>query len=137
MVHGLGVIQLLIRNNFTTGQVYLKVIEQEREGKYLGKTVQVVPHITEELWQRMGNAVPLSDTGWPEYDRDAVVDEELTVVVQVNGKLRSKITCAADTSEEELKAFALADEKIAPFIEGKTVRKVICVQGKLVNIVVG
>jgi leucyl-tRNA synthetase len=96
-----------------------------------------VPHITEELWQRMGNAVPLSNSGWPEYDRDAVVDEELVVVVQVNGKLRSKITCAADTSEEELKAFALADEKVAPFIEGKTVRKVIFVQGKLVNIVVG
>jgi leucyl-tRNA synthetase len=96
-----------------------------------------VPHITEELWQKLGNTVPLTQSGWPEYDRSAVVDEELLVVVQVNGKLRSKITVAAGIGEEELKALALADEKVVQFIEGLTVRKVICVQGKLVNIVVG
>lgn len=96
-----------------------------------------VPHLTEELWQLMGHAVPLSSTSWPEYDRDAVVDEEVLVVVQVNGKLRSKVTVAAGTSEEELKALALADEKVLLFTEGKTVRKVICVPGKLINIVVG
>ena len=96
-----------------------------------------VPHITEELWQHMGNTVPLSGTAWPEYDRDAVVDEELLVVVQVNGKLRSKVTVAAGTGEEELKALALTDEKVLLFTEGKTVRKVIYVPGKLVNIVVG
>jgi leucyl-tRNA synthetase len=97
----------------------------------------IVPHITEELWQRLGNPAPLTQTAWPGYDPAAVVDEELLIVVQVNGKLRSKITVAAGTGEDELKARALADEKIAPFIEGLTVRKVICVQGKLVNIVVG
>ncbi|OGU17302.1 MAG: leucine--tRNA ligase [Geobacteraceae bacterium GWC2_53_11] len=96
-----------------------------------------VPHITEELWQRLGNATPLTQASWPDYDRSAVVDEELLVVVQVNGKLRSKITVAAGTGEEELKQLALADEKIVPFVEGLTVRKVICVPGKLVNIVVG
>ncbi len=96
-----------------------------------------VPHITEELWQRMGNNIPLSQTDWPEYDRAAVVDEELLVVVQVNGKLRSKVTVAAGAGEEELKDLALSDEKVAPFIEGKKILKVICVQGKLVNIVVG
>ncbi|MFZ4856406.1 MAG: leucine--tRNA ligase [Desulfuromonadaceae bacterium] len=97
----------------------------------------LVPHITEELWERMGNVQPLSQTAWPVYDPDAVVDEELLVVVQVNGKLRSKLTVAAGTGEDELKAQALADEKVAAFIAGLTVRKVICVQGKLVNIVVG
>jgi leucyl-tRNA synthetase len=96
-----------------------------------------VPHITEELWQQMGHDVPLSATPWPEYDRDAVVDEELLVVVQVNGKLRSRLTVAAGTGEEAVKALALADEKILPFLEGKQVRRVICVPGKLVNIVVG
>jgi leucyl-tRNA synthetase len=96
-----------------------------------------VPHITEELWQRLGNSVPLTQTAWPDYDRSAVVDEELLVVVQVNGKLRSKITVAVGSGEDELKALALADEKVAPFVEGLTVRKVICVPGKLVNIVVG
>ncbi len=96
-----------------------------------------VPHITEELWQRLGNASALTQTDWPAYDPGAVVDEELLIVVQVNGKLRSKVTVAVGTGEDELKALALADEKIAPFLEGQTVRKVICVPGKLVNIVVG
>jgi len=96
-----------------------------------------VPHITEELWQLMGNSVALSETKWPGYDSAATVDEELLVVVQVNGKLRSKLTVSAGVGEEELKALALSDEKVAPFIEGKTIRKVICVPGKLVNIVVG
>jgi leucyl-tRNA synthetase len=96
-----------------------------------------VPHITEELWQRLGNGTPLTLTSWPDYDRSAVVDEELLIVVQVNGKLRSKITVAAGTGEEEAKALALADEKIVQFLEGQTVRKVICVPGKLVNIVAG
>ncbi len=97
----------------------------------------LVPHITEELWEIMGNSQPLSQMVWPEYDPDAVVDEELLVVVQVNGKLRSKLTVAADTGEDELKTLALADEKIATFLVGLTVRKVICVPGKLVNIVAG
>jgi leucyl-tRNA synthetase len=96
-----------------------------------------VPHITEELWQRLGHAEPLSAGAWPEYDAAAVVDDEQLVVVQVNGKLRSKITVAAGTAEEELKALALADDKVQPFLTGVEVRKVICVQGKLVNIVVG
>jgi len=96
-----------------------------------------VPHITEELWQQLGHTTPLTETAWPEYDRAAVVDEELLVVVQVNGKLRSKLTVATGTDEAAVKAMALADEKVQPFLEGKQVRKVICVPGKLVNIVVG
>jgi leucyl-tRNA synthetase len=96
-----------------------------------------VPHVTEEIWQRLGHCSRLSTASWPDYDRDAVIDEEVVMVVQVNGKLRSKITIPAGSDEDELKARALADEKIAPFLEGVTIRKVICVQGKLVNIVVG
>lgn len=96
-----------------------------------------VPHITEELWQQLGNTTVVSETAWPEYDREAVVDEEVLVVVQVNGKLRAKITVAAGSNEETLKMLALADDKIKPFLEGVQVRKVICVPGKLVNIVVG
>ena len=84
-----------------------------------------------------GTTPPFPETAWPEYDRAAVVDEEVLVVVQVNGKLRSRITVPAGTGEEELKAAALADEKVLPFLEGKQVRKVICVPDKLVNIVVG
>jgi leucyl-tRNA synthetase len=97
----------------------------------------IVPHISEELWQRLGHTELLSSTPWPEYDPAAVVDEEVLVVVQVNGKLRSKITLPAGMDEDSLKAKALADEKVQPFLEGLQVRKVICVPGKLVNIVVG
>jgi leucyl-tRNA synthetase len=96
-----------------------------------------VPHLSEELWQRLGNDTPLSRSAWPEYDRDAVVDEEVLVVVQVNGKLRSRVTVPAGTGEEGLKACALTDEKVLPFLEGREVKKVVCVPDKLVNIVVG
>jgi len=96
-----------------------------------------VPHISEELWQILGHSEQLSSTAWPEYDPAAVVDEEILVIVQVNGKLRSKITLPAGMDEETLKQKALADEKVQPFLEGVQVRKVICVPGKLVNIVVG
>ncbi len=96
-----------------------------------------VPHIAEELWQTLGNSVPLTQTSWPDYDKNAVIDEEILVVVQVNGKLRSKITVAAGISEDKIKEIALADEKIVQFIEGQSIRKVISVPGKLVNIVVG
>jgi leucyl-tRNA synthetase len=95
------------------------------------------PHISEELWQRLGHGELLSVTAWPEYDRTAVVDEEVLVVVQVNGKLRSKITVPAGTDQDSLTSAALADEKVKSFLVGMQVRKVICVPGKLVNIVVG
>jgi leucyl-tRNA synthetase len=96
-----------------------------------------VPHISEELWQTLGHTDCLSETAWPEYDRTAVVDEEILVVVQVNGKLRSKITVPAGTDEDTVKSAALADEKVKVFLEGVQVRKVVYVPGKLVNIVVG
>ena len=65
-----------------------------------------------------------------------MVDEEVTVVIQVNGKLRSKLTVAPDAKEEEVRAAALADDKIKPYLEGKSVKKVVYVPGKLVSIVV-
>lgn len=95
-----------------------------------------VPHITEELWELLGHESGVFCAPWPEYDRSAVVDDEVLVVVQVNGKLRSKILIPAGTGQEIQESMALADEKIRPFIDGKQVRKVVCVPGKLVNIVV-
>lgn len=96
-----------------------------------------VPHITEELWQQLGHTTPLSATTWPAWDSEAVVDEELLVVVQVNGKLRSKLSVAVGLDEESIKQMALADDKVKVFTDGLQVRKVIYVPGKLVNIVVG
>ncbi|ACD95832.1 leucine--tRNA ligase [Trichlorobacter lovleyi] len=96
-----------------------------------------VPHITEELWQLLGHTTPLSATTWPAWDSEAVLDEELLVVVQVNGKLRSKLSVAVGIDEEAIKQLALADDKVKVFTDGLQIRKVIYVPGKLVNIVVG
>nr|C6E100.1 RecName: Full=Leucine--tRNA ligase; AltName: Full=Leucyl-tRNA synthetase; Short=LeuRS [Geobacter sp. M21] len=95
-----------------------------------------VPHFAEELWSQLGHDTVLEAAGWPGYDAAAVVDEEVTVVIQVNGKLRSKLTVAPDAKEEEVRAQALADDKIKPYLEGKDVKKVVYVPGKLVSIVV-
>jgi leucyl-tRNA synthetase len=96
-----------------------------------------VPHFAEELWAGLGHTKGLEQAGWPSFDPAAAVDEELLVVVQVNGKLRGKITVSATTAEEEVREAALSDERVLQFIAGRTVRKVIHVPGKLINIVVG
>jgi len=96
-----------------------------------------VPHLSEELWQLIGHSSPLSATPWPAWDAEAVVDEELLIVVQVNGKLRSKLSVPAGIDEEAVKNLALADDKVKVFTDGMQIRKVIYVPGKLVNIVVG
>lgn len=96
-----------------------------------------VPHFTEELWAQLGHNKSLEQAGWPAFDAAAAIDEELLVVVQVNGKLRGKLTVAVTASEDDVKGAALADERVKPFIEGKSVKKIVYVPGKLVNIVVG
>jgi leucyl-tRNA synthetase len=96
-----------------------------------------VPHFAEELWEGLGHGKGLNEAGWPAFDAAVAVDEELLVVVQVNGKLRGKITVAAGASDEEIKGAALADERIGQVIDGMTIKKVVYVPGKLVNIVVG
>jgi leucyl-tRNA synthetase len=96
----------------------------------------IVPHITEELWEMMGNRGSLTAVPWPSYDPALTSEEELTIVVQVNGKLRSRITVSADESEDKIKEMALADEKTQKFLEGVKIVKVITVPKKLVNIVV-
>jgi leucyl-tRNA synthetase len=96
-----------------------------------------VPHICEELWQTLGYEDSLQESGWPVWDEDALVADTLLIVVQVNGKVRGKVTVPADADKEAVEAAALADTNVARSIEGKTVRKVIVVPGRLVNLVVG
>jgi leucyl-tRNA synthetase len=95
----------------------------------------IVPHITEELWQMLGYSTPVAAVPWPQYDKTIASEEEITIVLQINGKLRSRITVAVDEEEESIKAAALADEKIASLLKGANIRKVIYVPKKLVNIV--
>ncbi|MUK90766.1 leucine--tRNA ligase [Ornithinibacillus sp. L9] len=95
----------------------------------------VAPHIAEELWSRLGYSDTITYATWPTYDESKLVEDEVEVVLQVMGKVRSKISVAKDISKDELEKIALEDETIQEWIEGKTVRKVIVVPGKLVNIV--
>jgi leucyl-tRNA synthetase len=93
------------------------------------------PHVAEEMWARLAKPAPVSRAPWPSFDPAKLSDDTVEIPVQVLGKLRSKITVSADADAKTMEAAALADEKIQQFIEGKTVRKVIVVPGRLVNIV--
>ena len=96
----------------------------------------VAPHVTEELWQMLGGEGLLSLTPWPVYDEDKTVDDEIEIVVQINGKIRDKMSVAADLDRAGLEAAAMESDRIRELTEGKTIVKVIAVPGKLVNIVV-
>ncbi|TXR54195.1 leucine--tRNA ligase [Reinekea thalattae] len=95
----------------------------------------IAPHMTQALWQELGHQDLIIDQPWPQVDKAALVKDSLLYVVQVNGKVRAKLEVAAQASKDEVEAMALADERVQKFIEGNTVRKVIVVPGKLVNIV--
>ena len=94
------------------------------------------PHLGEELWEQLGNKLTISGHPWPTFDEALTVDDTVTVVLQINGKLRSKIEVAADTPKDELEKLALGDERIVELIAGKKIVKAIVVPGKLVNLVV-
>ena len=96
----------------------------------------LAPHAAEELWQILGHDRTLAYESWPVYDPALLKDDEVEVPVQVNGKLRGRIVVPADASGASLEAAARGDERIAALLEGKTIRKVVVVPGKLVNFVV-
>ncbi|AYN98191.1 leucine--tRNA ligase [Pseudomonas sp. LTGT-11-2Z] len=95
----------------------------------------ITPHISHELWQQLGHQQALIDAGWPAVDEAALVQDTITLVVQVNGKLRGQVEMPAAASREEVEAAARSNENVLRFIDGLTIRKVIVVPGKLVNIV--
>ncbi len=95
----------------------------------------IVPHFAEEIWQALGHTQNTLRVAWPAHRPDALVQEEVTIVVQVNGKLRGRFTTSLDTDEEQLKQTALSDERIQKFIGPQGPKKVIVVKNKLVNIV--
>ncbi|MCW9024153.1 MAG: class I tRNA ligase family protein, partial [Gammaproteobacteria bacterium] len=96
----------------------------------------IVPHITHSLWQALGHDSVLIDQAWPEADEAAMVQDEIQIIVQVNGKLRARISVPASASKEDVEQQALTDENVQRFVEEKTVVKIIVVPGKLVNVVV-
>jgi leucyl-tRNA synthetase len=96
----------------------------------------IVPHFSEELWAALGHQSSILLAPWPAFREDALEKEEQLIVIQVNGKLRSRFQVATDAKEDVIREMALNDERIRKFIEGKSVKKVIVVKNKLVNIVV-
>ena len=112
------------------------VPQRNGEGLPAAACAPYAPHITEEIWERFGETELIAHAPWPTYDPEVLKREEVTIVVQVNGKLRSRIQLPVDASNEEVEEAALADERIQKHIEGKTVRKFIVVPNRLANIVV-
>jgi leucyl-tRNA synthetase len=94
------------------------------------------PHIAEELWAQLGHEESIHTSQWPAFDKQYLVSDTMTIVVQVNGKLRSQLELAVGTSKPEVIAAAEGDQKVAAYLAGKTIRKSIYIPGKLVNLVV-
>ena len=96
----------------------------------------IVPHLTEELWESIGNSFSIHKQEWPKYDSDLATHEEITLVVQVNGKLRDRIQAPAELEEEGAKQIAFSSEKVEGYLQGKEIKKIIYIKGRLINIVV-
>jgi leucyl-tRNA synthetase len=103
---------------------------------YLRMLAPVSPHIAEELWEQTGRKYSIHNQPWPSVDEVATREEEITIPVQINGKLRDRVILPADASEEEIKSAALASQVVQKFLEGKSPKKIIVAQKKLVNIVI-
>jgi leucyl-tRNA synthetase len=94
------------------------------------------PHLAEELWQTLGGRDGIVAAGWPEWDDAAARDEEIEIPVQVNGKVRGRVTVPADASDPDIETAALASPALAPHLSGKQIVKVIVARGRLVSIVI-
>jgi leucyl-tRNA synthetase len=113
-----------------------RAVRQETLELVVQMLAPITPHICHALWEALGHEDTLIDRRWPEPDQAALVQESIELVVQVNGKLRGRVQVAANASDEDARAAALADPALQKWIDGKPIRKVIVVKGKLVNVVV-
>jgi leucyl-tRNA synthetase len=129
-----AIAELIKLNNELTGS---GAVARELAEKFMLMLAPFAPHIAEELWQALGHGESLARAPWPRYDPAKLVESTLELPVQVNGKVRDKITVPADADESTILKAAESAEKIRPWIEGKTVRKRLYVPKKLVNLVVG
>lgn len=127
-----GISQLMV---FVNEAYRAEVIPKEYAEGFVKLLSPVCPHIAEELWAKLGHEGTIAYEPWPEYDEDKLIDDEIEIVVQVNGKVRAKLMVHREATKEELEKIALNNEKVQDHISGKTIRKVIAVPGKLVNIV--
>ena len=94
------------------------------------------PHVTEEIWEKLGHKNTIAYEKWPTYEEEKIVEDEITIGVQVNGKLRGTISIPKDATKEETEEIAKKNENVLKFIDGKEIVKTIVIPGKIVNIVV-
>ncbi|EWL92584.1 leucyl-tRNA synthetase [Staphylococcus aureus F16432] len=123
-------LMVFINECYKVDEVYKPYIEG-----FVKMLAPIAPHIGEELWSKLGHEESITYQPWPTYDEALLVDDEVEIVVQVNGKLRAKIKIAKDTSKEEMQEIALSNDNVKASIGGKDIMKVIAVPQKLVNIV--
>jgi leucyl-tRNA synthetase len=113
----------------------VKSISKDEYKLLLQLLAPFAPHLTEELWHELGEETSIHESSWPIWDKDKVVDQTINIVIQVNGKVRSQISIDKGLSEEKIKEEALNDKVVKGWVDGKEIKRVIYVQGKLVNIV--
>jgi leucyl-tRNA synthetase len=111
-------------------------IRQEVFDNMVPMLAPIIPHLCHQLWQELGHKSVILDAAWPQVDEDALVQDSIEMVIQVNGKLRAKIQVSADTDKASCEAMAVANEQVKKFIGDKAIRKVIVVPNKLINIVI-
>jgi leucyl-tRNA synthetase len=122
-------------DKFTDGTDTGRAIRQEALENVVLLLSPIVPHICHALWQELGHEGAIIDVRWPEPDAAALAQDSVEIVLQVNGKLRGRIVVPAGASETDVREAALADAAVLRWVEGKPIRKVIVVPGKLVNVV--
>ncbi len=111
-------------------------VRLESLGIILRALSPITPHLCHHLWQQLGHTIAIINEPWPEVDKQALEQDEVQIIVQVNGKLRAKLTLNAGLDKAEIERYALADENVVKFTDGKNITKVIVVPNKLINIVV-
>jgi leucyl-tRNA synthetase len=123
-------------NKFEDTSAAGRAVEHEALEAVVLMLSPMTPHICHALWKELGHKTPLIDQRWPEFDESALELDTIELVVQVNGKLRGRVSVPADASKKSIEELALADENVQRFVDGKEIRKIIVVPGRLVNIVV-
>jgi leucyl-tRNA synthetase len=122
---------------FMPGLVALERIPRSIAEPFLLMLAPLAPHLSEELWHRMGHEQSLSHEPWPEADAQQLVVETMRIAIQVNGKLRASIDVAAETEQQEILRLAKSDDNVVRHLAGKDIRREIYVPGRIVNLVVG
>jgi leucyl-tRNA synthetase len=123
---------MMILTNHLNG---LESIPKEALEKLVLCLAPYAPHLSEELWGKLGHEPSVANVPWPSYDEALCVDDEIELPVQVNGKVRGKVTIARTASEDDAKAAALAEESVQHHVGDKPVRKVIYVPGRILNLI--